>query len=45
MRNISVALGNAPQSIEVQEALKNQKGKISGLVDEHINWALQQQGH
>lgn len=40
MRNIAVALGNAPTSIEVVDALTRRKGQISDLVDEHIDWAL-----
>jgi len=40
MRNIAVALGNAPTSIEVIDALTRRKGQISALVDEHIDWAL-----
>ena len=43
LRNIAVALGNAPASIEVAEALKNKRPQVSGLVQEHIDWALQQQ--
>lgn len=39
MRNIAVALGNAPSSIEVVEALRARLGE-SALVDEHIEWAL-----
>ena len=51
LRNIAVALGNAPTSDEVIDALKN-KGKIASLdkqnatiskmVQEHIDWALKQ---
>ena len=44
MRNIAVALGNAPSSIEVRDALMSRKGEVSELVDEHIDWALQKQG-
>ena len=40
MRNIAVALGNAPKSIEITEALNARRGTISELVDEHIDWAL-----
>ena len=40
IRNIAVALGNAPTSIELVEALKNKRGIVSKLVDEHIDWAL-----
>jgi len=40
MRNIAVALGNAPTSIDVMDALTRRRGQISDLVDEHIDWAL-----
>ena len=43
MRNIAVALGNAPFSLTVVQALKGQLGKISDMVDRHINWALTEQ--
>jgi epoxyqueuosine reductase len=44
LRNIAVALGNAPTSEKVISTLKN-KGKnatFSKMVQEHIDWALQQ---
>ncbi|TNC86501.1 MAG: tRNA epoxyqueuosine(34) reductase QueG [Thalassolituus sp.] len=44
VRNIAVALGNAPKSIEVVEILKHRRGAVSAMVDEHIDWALQKQG-
>ena len=40
-RNIAVALGNAPKSIEIEQALRARLGE-SALVDEHIEWALRQ---
>jgi len=44
LRNIAIALGNAPASIEVittlQDALNNSE---DALVNEHIRWALDQQ--
>ncbi|MDA8622068.1 tRNA epoxyqueuosine(34) reductase QueG [Psychrosphaera sp.] len=43
MRNIAVALGNAPFSITIINELENKLGEISELVDEHIIWALAQQ--
>ena len=43
MRNIAVALGNAPFSLEVVEQLTNKLTLISDMVDEHIHWALEQQ--
>ena len=42
LRNIAVALGNAPRSTAVVQALKARLG-IDDMVDEHIKWALQQQ--
>lgn len=43
LRNIAVALGNAPASPQVIEALQTRRGQISELVDEHIDWALERQ--
>ncbi|MFT4764188.1 MAG: epoxyqueuosine reductase [Oleispira sp.] len=40
LRNIAVALGNAPTSIEITEALKQRLPEASELVTEHIEWAL-----
>lgn len=42
LRNIAVALGNAPTSIEIVEALKQRLPDASDLVKEHIEWALEQ---
>ena len=42
LRNIAVALGNAPTSIEIVEALKQRLPEASELVKEHIEWALEQ---
>lgn len=42
LRNIAVALGNAPCSAEVISALKSRLNYPSALVQEHIQWALQQ---
>lgn len=41
-RNISVALGNAHYDVAIIKALNNKLGTISDMVDEHINWALNQ---
>ncbi|MFC3680470.1 tRNA epoxyqueuosine(34) reductase QueG [Bacterioplanoides pacificum] len=41
-RNIAVALGNAPTSLEVTDALEKAKAHSSALVKEHIDWALAQ---
>ena len=43
IRNITVALGNAPYSEEVLQALQNRKNTLGDLVDEHIRWAIEQQ--
>lgn len=43
LRNLSVGLGNAPSSDAVVAGLNAKRGKISELVDEHIDWALAQQ--
>lgn len=43
LRNLSVGLGNAPSSDAVVAGLNAKRGKISDLVDEHIDWALAQQ--
>lgn len=39
-RNIAVALGNAPTSAQVVEALEARRGDPSAMVREHIEWAL-----
>jgi len=39
-RNIAVALGNAPASDEVVQALERRRESASELVREHIDWAL-----
>ncbi|WP_221800976.1 tRNA epoxyqueuosine(34) reductase QueG [Oceanobacter mangrovi] len=40
LRNIAVALGNAPASLEVIEALQQKRPLVSAMVQEHIDWAL-----
>lgn len=42
LRNIAVALGNAPGTPEVIAALKSRRDSASELVREHIVWALEQ---
>ncbi len=42
LRNIAVALGNAPGSDEVIAALQSRREHPSELVREHVAWALQQ---
>lgn len=43
LRNIAVALGNAPHSDSVINALSARKNHSSALVREHVEWALKQQ--
>ncbi|MBM7070463.1 tRNA epoxyqueuosine(34) reductase QueG [Shewanella sp. 202IG2-18] len=45
LRNIAIALGNAPYSEEVIEHLKQRKSseEVDDMVLEHIDWALEQQ--
>lgn len=42
LRNIAVALGNAPTTAEVVAALRNRMDDPQPLVREHTHWALQQ---
>ena len=42
LRNIAVALGNAPRSERVLSALNARKNDSSELVREHVHWALAQ---
>ncbi|WDS36429.1 tRNA epoxyqueuosine(34) reductase QueG [Pseudoxanthomonas sp.] len=42
LRNIAVALGNAPSSPAVMEALASRREHASPLVREHVGWALAQ---
>ncbi len=44
LRNIAVALGNAPTSKPVVAALMRRKDDCSELVREHVQWALKQHG-
>jgi epoxyqueuosine reductase len=43
LRNIAVALGNAPKSENIIEALRARADHPSALVREHVEWALAQQ--
>jgi epoxyqueuosine reductase len=45
LRNIAVALGNAPTSAEVVRALSERREDASPLVREHVEWALEQHRH
>jgi epoxyqueuosine reductase len=40
LRNIAVALGNAPGSLHVVAALRSRADHPSAIVREHVNWAL-----
>ena len=42
IRNIAVALGNAPTSTEIIEALRSKLTSRSELIREHVQWALAQ---
>ncbi|WP_226470460.1 tRNA epoxyqueuosine(34) reductase QueG [Luteimonas panaciterrae] len=44
LRNIAVALGNAPTSPEVIAALQSRIGVIDPIVREHVTWALARHG-
>ena len=44
LRNIAVALGNAPATPEVLTALESRRAEPSLLVREHVQWALAQHG-
>ena len=44
LRNLAVALGNAPCSDAVVDALRQRQHFPSELVQEHVAWALQQHG-
>ena len=43
LRNIAVALGNAPYSPAVVDALRQRAAHPSALVREHVAWALEEQ--
>ncbi|HEX4780323.1 MAG TPA: tRNA epoxyqueuosine(34) reductase QueG [Usitatibacter sp.] len=44
LRNIAVALGNAPSTQPVREALASRRDHPSELVREHVRWALARHG-
>jgi epoxyqueuosine reductase len=44
LRNIAVALGNAPTSAAVIDALQSRRLDTSELVREHVHWALARHG-
>ncbi|OGI43812.1 MAG: tRNA epoxyqueuosine(34) reductase QueG [Candidatus Muproteobacteria bacterium RBG_16_64_11] len=45
LRNIAVALGNAPTSAAVVDALRARADHVSALVREHVQWALSRHGY
>ena len=44
LRNIAVALGNAPTTREVVDALERRRDDASAMVREHVAWALGRHG-
>jgi len=42
LRNLSIAMGNAPYSANIIDALKQRYG-INDILDEHLDWAIEQQ--
>jgi epoxyqueuosine reductase len=44
LRNIAVALGNAPTTAEVLAALESRRNDDSAMVREHVAWALSRHG-
>ena len=43
LRNVAVALGNAPADAAIARALEARRGTVGDMVAEHIDWALEQQ--
>ena len=43
LRNIAVAMGNAEADTTIIAALEGRSGHVSELVQEHVDWALEQQ--
>ena len=44
LRNVAIALGNAPSSEGIIQALRQREHHTSSLVREHVAWALDQHG-
>jgi len=44
LRNLAVALGNAPRTITVIDALQRRRNFPDAMVREHIEWALEKNG-
>jgi len=43
LRNIAIALGNAPYSETIIQALNHKRAAVTNMVQEHIDWALAEQ--
>ena len=43
MRNVAVALGNAPADPHILEVLRRERSRHDAMVAEHIDWAIEQQ--
>ena len=43
LRNVAVALGNAPADATIARALEARRGTVGDMVAEHIDWALERQ--
>jgi len=44
LRNIAVALGNAPTTPDVVSALESRRASDDPVVREHVHWALERHG-
>jgi epoxyqueuosine reductase len=44
LRNIAVALGNAPATADVVAALESRRESVDPVVREHVHWALERHG-
>ncbi len=44
LRNVAVALGNAPSSQRARDALETRREYADEMVREHVNWAIDRQG-
>ncbi len=45
LRNIAIALGNAPASEDNVDALKSRLAEADPILTEHLEWAIEQQTH
>lgn len=45
LRNIAIALGNAPYQADIVSALTEKLPEVNEFIAEHIRWALTQQNH